>query len=352
MTTSPPPPDKKSPTSFPTKPSNEVSEEAAIFNTFMLVIRNKFVATPRSPSHEVNDEYDKQQQQQQQQRKVNRLDDLYKSSAYQAEKKLLSKINNNGMAKGLGVGLVTFLFLRRGPRLMSRYIMNQQRQQRGGGMNGTSSTGKSGYHFDINSTSTNNFQQIMDEKPSLFMRTIKFGLDVFVSMSIAMYGSIYFTDKHKLMNDLSNIPLVEGRSLISDELCDDFIDVYKAIPKRIWDKYDGKSEPLDAISQFVKNCLRRKIVEKELLEEKKAFGSFGIDGDDDKHVDIPSPGVSNNIDVEIPWIDKSEDLTSERSVDEDDFDGNNSSGSDFDFNWNADHGRDERSNGNDNNQWR
>jgi hypothetical protein len=155
-------------------------------------------------------------------------------------------------------------------------------------------------------------------------RTLKFSLDLFVSLSLAAYGSAYFTDTNKLMNDLADIPLVEGRSLISDELCDDFIDVYKSIPKRTWDKFDGKSEPLDAIGKFVKNCLRRHALEKKIIEEKRSFGSFGIDSES-KKVEIPYPGVPRDIDVEIPWVDKSEDLINERG--DNDFDD--------DFDWNG-----------------
>jgi len=130
---------------------------------------------------------------------------------------------------------------------------------------------------------------------------------------------------------------VQGRSLISDGLCDDFIDVYRGIPKKTWDKHTGaearqrrareggdridQSDALDAISNFVKNCMRRKIVEKQIMEENHTFGILD-DGDDDgpdKHVEIPSPGVSPDIPVEIEWGDKSNDLEVEREFGVDDF---------------------------------
>lgn len=169
-------------------------------------------------------------------------------------------------------------------------------------------------------------------------RTLKFGLDVFVSLSLAAYGSAYFTDTNKLMNDLADIPLVEGRSLISDELCDDFIDIYKSIPKRTWDKYDGKSEPLDAIGKFVRNCLRRHALEKKIIEEKRSFGSFGIDSES-KQVEIPYP-VPRDMDVEVPWVDKSEDLKNER--DDNDFDD--------EFDWNGFENSEQQSDSKDENE--
>jgi hypothetical protein len=274
-------------------PSNGVSEEAVIFQTFMLIIRNKFIATPGSPSHEVGED------------KIRRLDGLYSLSAFEAERKKLTEINSNGMGKGIAVGLLSFVFFRSGPRIMRRVLSSRSSQSTVGG----------GYQFDPMKSMQAQQQQYVP-KPGIFLRTLKFGLDVFVSMSLAAYGCAYYTDRAKLMKDLSDIPLVEGRSLVSEELCDDFVDVYKSIPKKVWDKYDGQSEPLDAIGQFVKNCLRRKAMEKELLAERGQSGSssFDIDVDKSKHVEIPSPGVPRDLDVEIRWIDKSTDLESEREM--------------------------------------
>ena len=43
------------------------------------------------------------------------------------------------------------------------------------------------------------------------------------------------------MNAMVEVPLVSVRSLIADELCDGFIDVYKGIPKKTWKKYMRES---------------------------------------------------------------------------------------------------------------
>jgi hypothetical protein len=127
--------------------SRGVSEEAAIFNTFMLVIRNKFIATPESPSHEGES-------------KIGRLDELYSSSSsYQAEKKKITEINNNGMAKGLAVGVCSFIFLRSGPRIMTRYL--SRRRSTGGG-----------YQFDVRNPSKHITQEPDPAipRPGIFMR--------------------------------------------------------------------------------------------------------------------------------------------------------------------------------------
>lgn len=272
-----------------------VSEEAAIVNTFMLVIKNKFIADPSSPSHEGKS-------------KMRRFDEVYLSESYQAEKKQLTKINNHGMTAGIAISVGSFLFFRGGPRMMTRFL---NRNRSSGNV-----PGSGGYQFDINNAASPHQMtrpEAGSRKPGFFLRAVKLGLDLFVSVSLGAWGTAFFTDSKKFMKDLSDIPLVEGRSLVSEELCDDFIDVYKAIPKKTWDKYNDKSVPLGAITNFVQNCLRRQMVEKDILDERKAFGSFGM-GSSVKHVDIPSPGVPRDLSVEIPFTDKSEELNTEKSI--------------------------------------
>ncbi len=277
-----------------------VSEESAIFNTFMLVIRKKFIAKIIR------------------EKKMNRRDERHRSKSYAAEQRQIRKKMYNGMTAGIVIGLGSFVFLRTGPRLIARYLLNRSRSS------GSSGNMPGGYQFDINKTTANHHQpppQMIqppepEKRPGFLLRAVRFSLEVFVSMYLGAWGSGLFPDNAKFVNDLSDIPLVEGRSIVSEELCTDLIDVYKAIPKKTWDKYDNKSVPLDAVSNFVKNCLRRQMVEKEILDEKRAFGSFGIDGSSEgKHVEIPSPGVPRDLDVEIPFTDKSEDLSVGKNVD-------------------------------------
>jgi hypothetical protein len=367
----------------------EISEEAAILNTFALIVRNKFTATPSSPTHEVDGTGAKNDNDNDTGReRMKNLDSLYMSPSYSAEKKMITKISNDGMAKGLAVGLLTFSFLRIGPRVMNRYLnRSYSRSSSSTGGNSTSGGGPGGYQFDIRNTnnmtklnqnfnSNSNQQQQNIPRPGIFIRSIKFCLDITVSLSLAMYGSAYFMDTKKFFENVSNIPLVEGRSMISDELCDDFIDVYRAIPKKTWDKYsrdngNGNSDSdagdkrasdgLKLISSFVKNCLRRQIVEQEILNQQQAFGTAfnstgddhdGIDNDNDRdmhhnranrqHVEIPPPGVNKDIEVEIPWIDKSEDLKVGREVDDFFYDDSD------DFDWDDGHNDNDNDQSNDN----
>lgn len=335
---------------FSSQQKAAVSEEAAIFNTFALIVRNKFVLGPSSSESQQQGKKQQGKQGQGQsskdrqdaaQERINRLDDLYSNPEYNAEKKMLQRMNNNGMVYGLACGLLTFGLLRSGPRLMQRYLnrklMHPKSSNSGGGSSSTygNNTTVGGYTFDQPtssggslgpSTTTRGGFFKSTTRGGIFLRTLKFGLDLTVSLFMAAYGSLVFVDRKKLMDDMSKIPLVEGRSLVSDELCDEFVDVYRRIPKHTWDKYEGKSDALDAIGGFVKNCIRREIVEKKILEKRRGFGMDVVQEEEEeedsvkdekehgalmrhtqrpkrRHVTIPSPGVSPDIPVRIEWID-------------------------------------------------
>ena len=154
--------------------------------------------------------------------------------------------------------------------------------------------GSGGYKLDSLSSTPG-----QPPKPRFILRAVKLAVDAFASVTVAMFASTQFADRTKLLRDMADIPLVEGRSLISDELCDDFVDVYRSIPKRTWDRYEGTVDTLDAIGKFVRNCMRRRIVEEELRRES------GGGNDAHKGLEIPSPGVPRDLEVNIVWGDRS-----------------------------------------------
>ena len=83
---------------------------------------------------------------------------------------------------------------------------------------------------------------------------------------MATYGSLYFVDCKRLLDGASAILLVEGRSMISDELCADYTKLYRSIPPSTWGKYED-SVPLEAINKFVRNCIRQQVMETMLVEQ-------------------------------------------------------------------------------------
>jgi len=258
-----------------TKP-REQTNDATILASFVKIVSSKF----RDPES------------------VQRLDSLYNKKEYAAEKARLTTINNNGMGWGIAAGLGTFVFFRRGPRWISTYLMKRGHRvgQGGGGVGPTGGpTAGSGYKFEA-STSVSPFQSGKNQggsagfqnprKPSLILRGLKLCLDLFVSTTVALYSSAVFTDKKKLVGDVADLPLVEGRSLLADELCGDFSREYRAIPQEVWAKHRGETPILNAIEEFVINCKRREMFEKQIKAERGI--QVGGAGD---HVIIPPPGV-------------------------------------------------------------
>lgn len=284
-------------------------EEANIFNSFAAIIQDAFVGTGTDgQSH------------------VDRLDRLYQQPEYSAEKAHLTKMNNNGMVAGIAAGVGSFIFLRRGPRLLSKYLV--RRAEARGNSSGMANNsynagggGPGGYQFDRRNPFENakrmsqptsamgegaSSQQLppppppsSPRQPGIIVRTIKFGLDIFVSGMMALYMSAVWTDKKKMLNEAAEIPLVEGRSLISDELCTNFMRHYATIPQDTWRKHRGTSDALTAIESFVVNCQRRQMLEQSLRHE---LGLQPGGSAQDYRPTIPSPGVPTDLDVVLADI--------------------------------------------------
>jgi len=209
--------------------------------------------------------------------------------------------NDNGLVKGMAVGVGTFFILRRGPRIFQKWILQRQLSKT------TSSSNKSAYKFDHSfSQKRDPFQtatgkisqpQQQSERPGLFLRTVKFGLDMFVSLSMAAYGAIIFSDKEDMIKEVAEIPLVEGRSLISDELCHDFYEQYRHYPRQVFENTDDVL--LKSISGFVRNCLKRQAYERQIQQQNQEWST---DHNQQQRIYIPSPGVPQDTHVEIEWV--------------------------------------------------
>lgn len=121
-------------------------------------------------------------------------------------------------------------------------------------------------------------------------------------LSTAMAGTVWIlaTDKQKLYDTASDIPLIDGRSDISDNLCSDFIAQYDSIRPEFWKEY--RDDGLSAIQEFVANCRKRQAFERRLRRE------LGM-GDNDP-VSIPSGGVPREFvddeEGEADWADLEE----------------------------------------------
>ena len=122
------------------------------------------------------------------------------------------------------------------------------------------------------------------------------------ALSAAMAGTVWImtTDKEKVFKTASEIPLIQGKSDVSDALCDDFITHYETIRPDFWQNNtnsDGE-RGLRAISDFVVNCKRRQALERRLRREA-GLGPFDP-------VSIPSGGVPSDFGDDYMTIDDGE----------------------------------------------
>ena len=283
---------------------------------------------------------------------LKRLDELYQRPEFDAERSVLEEMNNLGLRGGIICGLACFAVLRMGPGAISRLVLQRSGRgasstHNGGGGGGgvyspfqqkspfNSGSSGGGYKFDTPSTSFSNptFSSGAEQaelnsnnnsnKPGLFLRLLRLTVDAFVSLSVGAYASIYFTDTEQMMKRFADIPLLPGRSLLSEELCDEFTNEFRKFDRRVWDEKNGGGggggEIVDfrsTIQMFVTNCRRRHLYEEELRKEGGRFGGGGglgggmmsdYHGEDaihttDNPVIIPPPGVPSDIFVSLDDI--------------------------------------------------
>lgn len=239
---------------------------------------------------------------------MKRLDELYnKSRDFDVEKKLIEEISNIGLSKGIMAGFGCFALLRLSPRVIGNYVM--RRRQPGGG-----STASNPFQHreppplpEAGTGGMTTFQGASaptPQRPGLFIRALRLSLDLFASVTVGAYTSLYFIDTSKLLRQAAELPLVEGRSLLSEELCPDFAKEFQTYPRETWEENDpsygresielapgGKPKLASFIQSFVANCKRRAIYEEEMRSER------GISENDP--VNVPHPGVPRDFEISL-----------------------------------------------------
>lgn len=219
------------------------------------------------------------------------------------EKRIIANMNGRGLREGVAAGLATFLVLRRGPVYVGRWVRRRQLA----GRSTLHSTPGSGYQLSdprtpTGATGSNPFQRSTSpEFPrsrSLVLRATWFMFDVTLSLMMAASVSMAYTDTDEIRRQILDMPLVSGRSLTADALCDDVVRELVMVQEEKNAAYErlqklnkrGTRTPasslLEGIVQFCENCQRRRYVEK-VIRQERGMGST-------EPVEVPIPGVDRN----------------------------------------------------------
>lgn len=238
---------------------------------------------------------------------------------YAAERDALRNLNGIGLHYGFAAGILSFVFLRRFPPWFGRWAAARRSAS---SSSSSPSSSQGSYTFSNPSmnlksgptlSSSTNFNGAQKPSESFAWRAARVGLDALLSLYVAAFVSSYATDPKKILDQVSEVPLVSGRSIISDELCDDFILEHGQFPTEFWHRLKNSSEDATTLTQiciamdnFVTNCKKRRIYEKELQDGRFSEGlqipdfyTNDIDAAEksSEGVNIPPPGVPRTIDV-------------------------------------------------------
>jgi hypothetical protein len=211
------------------------------------------------------------------------------------ESLVIGQMQGMGLKEGIAAGALTFIILRRGPLIIGRYIQKSRMQQQ----NSTGNTGLSNSSYQLSDpNSTNRLQQTFNPKyprpRNAFLRGIWFCFDATMSLIVAASVTSMYTYTEQLRNQIAELPLIEGRSLVAEALCDDFAaelqaiqseanPAYQRLQKRDAQNEDHAAFYIEGVEKFVENCQRRKAMERRLRQEQ------GLGPRD--HIEIPAPGV-------------------------------------------------------------
>lgn len=243
------------------------------------------------------------------------------------EKQVFRQMTGMGIKEGIAAGIVTFLVLRRGPIYVSRWIYQRRMAKQAQPPPGDGS-------YQLSPPTGNPFQTALrpdfPRSKNIVIRTIWFAFDSVLSLMMAASVSMAYTDTDRIRQQLVELPLLEGRSLTADALCDDIVQELQKIKGEQNPAYQrlvklnrtgGKTPAsfyLEAIEEFCQNCQRRRYVEQQLRQEQGLH--------DNEPVNITSRIPSNGPRLLLPTT-----LSPIRSNDDESFPGNNADFQNFDW---------------------
>lgn len=126
------------------------------------------------------------------------------------------------------------------------------------------------------------FGEEQERKFKLVDQAISIPVDLILSLAVGASATLFLSDADKMRDDFAKIPLVKGRSLLSEELCADFTSQSYRFSS-VMNSRQHQNQSLDAIRDFVSNCQKRSAYEDQLRKERHLTPS--------DPVSVPWPGV-------------------------------------------------------------
>ena len=238
------------------------------------------------------------------------------------EQRIISNMTGMGLREGIAASIASFIILRRGPKYIGRWVQRRRQRQQSrsspfsssntaGGTSASSAPYKLSDPTKLtNSTSKNNpFHNAANAnanrndfpRPRGFLsRSIWFVFDSVLSIMMGANVSTFFTDKDAIRQQIVELPLISGRSLTADALCEGLVEelrkvreeknpAYERLQKLSRGEHSTTTEPtaasyyMDGIVLFCENCERRRYFERRIREESGLGTTVPVD--------IPIPGV-------------------------------------------------------------
>lgn len=219
---------------------------------------------------------------------------------YQTESKLIQNAiasERNAVIAGVAVGIAAFASFRYGPAFLVKRLGGEKKAR-------ALKEAEEASRKDPYGWAKSSFSLCIE---TLFGAWAGVRGYTIVSREMIVGGSN--KDDHSIFQDIAKIPLVEGRSIVAETICEEWMDVaYHQVPKTFWrhvkeEKEYGSSSLSDprawkAIADFAINCQKRKVYMDTLRDKRNNQEEFITDSQNQTDsISIPSPGVPTNIQV-------------------------------------------------------
>lgn len=176
-------------------------------------------------------------------------------SLYTAESAILKNVmqaERTAFASGFLTFLATFLSIRYGPTLLITKFGSETRVK-----------------------AFRESQKKFNEQNDNFLgHSVQLTMSVILASMAGWVGKrtyeIISTRQESSFSQIASIPLVPGRSVISDVLCPSWVETYRNVPLSFWKEKSGDMREFRAIRLFAIHCQQRMEYEKRLLREHRS----------------------------------------------------------------------------------